>query len=186
MKITSLIDCKGCTLFVQENGEKLDLFVSATDNNIDLSKEKFSIIEAGSFRNVSGIESIKLPISVHIIKESAFENCSDLRTIQFLNNSKNDSVSKELIIQSNAFENCTNLDSVILKSNKIIIEKDAFLGCDKLRAVCLGCDEIELRQGAFCNFSQVTIILSCQKMNKTSKEKIQEYCAKNNISLKVV
>ena len=125
------------------------------------------------FKNVSTVEELYIKTKSSLtIEESAFENCSKLKTIVL------EIDSKDLLIQSDAFKSCNELDCVHIKSaDKIIIEKDAFSQCYNLRVVILESGNVEIRDDAFESSNDLCIVC------KSNKE-IKDYCSKHNICYK--
>lgn len=139
-------------------------------NNLD---KEISITEISSdaFKNVVGVENIILPKSTETIKEFAFKNCADLKTVVI------DADNGDLLIQSNSFDDCKNLDSVCITCNKLTIEKDAFIGCSKIRAVVLICSDLALRKDSFLESTETTIYGN----KKIGSSVLKKYCDKKKI-----
>lgn len=129
------------------------------------------------FKNVSTIESLNITAKTPLtIEESAFENCSKLKTIVL------DVSGKCLTIQSDAFKSCNELDCVHIKSTgKIIIEKDAFSQCYNLRVVILDSGNVGIRDNAFESSNDLCII---SKSDKKGNKKIEKYCSEHNFEYK--
>lgn len=191
---------KAKTGFYFEDGEKkLELFLFSSSKQVDLSSlTNLTTIETGSFKNVKNVELIHLPATVSEIKEKAFENCQELKTVILNDNNDSENKSEEqtdgknndtanqsnllknetVIIQSDAFKDCDSLDSVYLKSKKIEIQKDAFSGCTNLRAIILDSEDITLASNVF---SSSDLVIYAKK-NTSKATDVESYCRKNNIA----
>lgn len=124
-----------------------------------------SIIGKGSFMDCN-VETVHISTNVKVIQESAFENCSSLKSIIV------DGSSSSLTdIEDSSFKNCTSLENVSFSKNIQKIGKYAFYNCYNLDNVVLDSDYltiIEMYSFANCN-SLTTINLSL------SINKIEEY-----------
>ena len=129
-----------------------------------------------SFKNVSTLENLSIGAKESLtIEESAFENCSKLKTLVL------DMKEKNLLIQSDAFKNCNELDCVYIKSaNKITIEKDAFSQCYNLRVVILELapesTDVEIRERVFESSTDLCII--------SNSSDVKNYCNEHEIEYK--
>ena len=78
---------------------------------------------ANNFNDDETITDIIIPSSINIIGTSAFENCSNLKTISFSSNSK---LSK---IDKNAFYGCININNIEIPDSVTEIGDNAFAYC---------------------------------------------------------
>ena len=141
-----------------------------------------------SFKNVSTLENLSIGAKESLtIEESAFENCSKLKTLvldmkeKVDMEEKVDMKEKDLLIQSDAFKNCNELDCVYIKSaNKITIEKDAFSQCYNLRVVILELapesTDVEIRERVFESSTDLCII--------SNSSDVKNYCNEHEIEYK--
>lgn len=143
------------------------------EDNKDILIEDINKISKNCFKNVSTVENIKITTKTNLtIGESAFENCSKLKTVVL------EMDSKDLLIESDAFKSCNELDCVHIKSaGKITIEKNAFAQCYNLRVIVLESGNVEIRDDAFETSDDLCIV------SKSNKE-IKDYCSKHNICYK--
>ena len=184
----TIVSTELAELCIEKTG--LFKFLSLYGNLLDLTKDKknqsigISKIYTDAFKCVSGIDRIILPCELTVIQEFAFDNCNDLRIIDY--DSTNGAISSEensilsktnLIIQSNGFSCCQNLESIHIKCNKLSLEKDAFANCRNLKNIIIQCNELDFRTGAFSNAKNLTIY-----GNKTCKSYLEKYCNSNNIN----
>jgi hypothetical protein len=159
-------------------GEKEEKLVKFLYEKKEDTKEITDIttICKNSFKNVSTIEDFSMKAEGFLtIEESAFENCSKLKTLVL------DMKEKKLLIQSDAFKNCNELDCVYIKSaNKITIEKDAFSQCYNLRVVILELapksTDIEIRESVFESSTDLCII--------SNSDDVKNYCNEHEIEYK--
>ena len=79
------------------------------------------------FARCESLESVTLPGTIEVIRNSAFKDCKNLRQINIPGNC--------WCISSFAFENCSSLQGVELSKNVTMIGKDAFKGCYDLSVV---------------------------------------------------
>ena len=161
-------------LYKTQKTTKKDESSSQEKSNNNTEIEKFvNTISKNSFKNVSTIETLKISTKTNLsIEQSAFENCSKLKTIVL------EMDSKDLLIQSDVFKSCNDLDCVHIKSaSKITIEKNAFAQCYNLRVIVLESGNVKIRENAFESSNDLCIV------SKSNKE-IKDYCSKHNICYK--
>ena len=91
----------------------------------------------------SSIEKAVIPANVTKISESAFEYCTNLKTIQWGGNEKE--------IGRRAFFNCTALTDVSLPDSVTKLEADVFLHCKALKTVKLPKGLTFIGNGAFAS-----------------------------------
>lgn len=165
-------------------------FVYIPQNLSEYSFNDIEEISDFSCSNIISLELIKFDGILKIIGQSAFENCSDIRVIQFSNQINEE---HPLEIRASAFKNCHNLNTVILPNNlcklskydkqennnsylfinktvqnelktisNLTIEKDTFCGCSSLRTVVFGNYPTQIHEEAFigCDLEKLTFILN--------------------------
>lgn len=93
------------------------------------------LIYSSAFKN-SNLSSIYIPENIVSIGESVFENCSNLKTVEFVTNSP------ITILEYSLFKNCNNLEYVKNINNILKIESRVFEGCTNLKEFVLP-DNIE-------------------------------------------
>ena len=93
------------------------------------------LIYSSAFKN-SNLSSIYIPENIVSIGESVFENCSNLKTVEFAANSPITTLEYSL------FKNCNNLEYVKNTNNILKIESRVFEGCTNLKEFVLP-DNIE-------------------------------------------
>ena len=157
------------TVLVEE--EKLVKFLYEKKEDIKEITDITTICK-NSFKNVSTLENLSIEAKESLtIEESAFENCSKLKTLVL--NMKE----KDLLIQSDAFKNCNELDCVYIKyTGKITIEKDAFSQCYNLRVVILESADVEIRESVFESSTDLCII--------SNSDDVKNYCNEHEIEYK--
>lgn len=109
-------------------------------------------IDENAFKGTE-ITNVYIPESVEVIGDSAFENCTKLRTVEFsgyfadlgLNCFKGCESLTEMyvpetytgVISQGTFEGCTNLEAVYIEYGNQAIEPGAFKGCENLAYIYL-------------------------------------------------
>ena len=102
-------------------------------------------------KNMSKIDTIVLPPSVHSLGTFAFANCTSLKSINLPVTQKT--------LPTSFLEGCTSLESIELPETLTTINTDAFYGCTKLANVNLheGLEAIYQRAFYNCALTSVTI-----------------------------
>ena len=132
----------------------------------------------GSGYGVAGLTSIEIPDGVTVIEAYAFEECDDLKTVTFGENSQLTTIGHR------AFEECDRLTSIVLPNTVTTIDSYAFFGCDDLANVVLSSSLTSIGQSAFGDCvdlksivipSSVTSIgkylfKGCKRLNKVTFE----------------
>ena len=157
---------------IKSDSKDVSINFSKEDNKNVLMKDINKICK-NCFKNVSTIDTFTITTKTSLtIGESAFENCSKLKTLVLEINQK------EVIIQSEAFKSCNELDSIYIKTaGKIIIEKDVFAQCYNLRVVILESGNVEIRDDAFESSNDLCII-------SQSNDDVEKYCSEHNFEYK--
>ena len=101
-----------------------------------------------AFSDCSGLTSITIPSSVTYIGEHAFENCSGLTSVTIPS-----SVTK---IGVRAFDGCSGLTSLAIPSSVTKIDNYAFYGCTGLTSVTIHSSVTEIGGCAFCGCTGLT------------------------------
>jgi hypothetical protein len=96
--------------------------------SMDLSNTKVHYIYANEFKKCE-FESFVLPNTIVEIEDAAFEQCSNLKTINFPEGL--------LKIKQTAFALCTSLDNITLPDSLIKIGNGAFQSCDSLKSIVI-------------------------------------------------
>lgn len=84
----------------------------------------------GAFYNCTALESIKLPVSVEVIEASAFQDCTALKNVSFVDGSRLKIIGGDHSGSSDyagAFANCSSLTTIEIPANVEIIEAAAFM-----------------------------------------------------------
>lgn len=140
------------------------MFYTGTQTQLTLPEsyngEQYEIAK-NAFNKNENLTSIVIPKNVTAIGDSAFENCSLLKTVTF----KADSAL--LTIGANAFKKCAIQAIAIPKSVKTI-KSDAFYGCKYLKTVTFEEDiNLESLEDVFydCAFISITIPKSVKNIS---------------------
>ena len=107
-------------------------------------------ISDSAFRNCTKLKSISIPNTVTSIGYSAFLGCGSLVNIDIPS-----SVNK---ICNYSFQNCSNLENIILPEGISYIAEYLFSGCSNLASVELPKSVKDIGQGAFNNCSKLTSV----------------------------
>lgn len=96
---------------------------------ITYQNQEYTVEEIGyaAFNESSGLLSVKLPNTIHTIRQRAFEDCKALKDI-------NIPVSVTQI-DATAFTNCKLLTSINIPENVAFIGQYAFSGCERLTSI---------------------------------------------------
>lgn len=129
----------------------VDISPSRIGNSAFKNCIKLDSIKITEIRFKSGSYKSYINGGVEFIGESAFEGCSNIKTIDFSETliaavSKrtfaNCTSLKEItlpytlnVIESEAFLNCTSLEKIIIKGDIFRIDKDAFMNCQNLKSI---------------------------------------------------
>ena len=84
-------------------------------------------IQAGAFKDRTGITAVHLLDGILAIEDEAFSGCENLEVIEI--------PSTVVRIGDRAFENCTSLKEIILPESLKVIESGAFTGCTSLEKI---------------------------------------------------
>ncbi len=114
---------------------------------ISIDESAFASTEAGL-----AIESIKIPASVEEIEDSAFENCTKLKRVEF------EEGSNLKIIGRNVFKNCTSLEEIVIPKNLEKIGASTFLNCSSLKKIALPDTVTELKEELFSGCTKLAEI----------------------------
>ena len=172
---------------------KKELEVEIPDGTTEVTEMTFPKYSSSS------IEKVKIPKSVVLITQEAFNNCDNLKEIEVVsyNNkySSSDGIlynkdestliyypqKKELVnfvipfgvktINSKAFRNCQKLNSITLPESINSIGNKAFKNCNNLQKIIIQCDNPpELSEDAFSkNNEQLTIYVPDTSIEKYKK-----------------
>ena len=150
------------TIKEDSNGNKyasiIDFDNSIAEVNIPsevvVDSESIPVKEIGSraFEDNTTIISITIPDSVTTIGFSAFENCSNLTTVTFGENSQLTSIGDY------AFSGCSNLTSITIPDNVTTIGNYAFTGCSSLTSITIPDSVTSIGDYAFSGCSNLTSI----------------------------
>lgn len=100
-------------------------------------------IEENAFCGSPTLESITIQKNVSEIRYGAFQNCSELKTVHFSENSK------LFVIEGSAFKFCEQLSSIVIPENVSFIGSSAFQSCVNLESVTFGNSVSEIGDSAF-------------------------------------
>lgn len=124
-KYTTYLD--GAYYFGSQSNHYLCLFKFDDSNASSFNiLPNTKLIYSSAFKN-SNLSSIYIPENIVSIGESVFENCSNLKTVEFAANSPITTLEYSL------FKNCNNLEYVKNINNILKIESRVFEGCTNLK-----------------------------------------------------
>lgn len=132
--VAAIIICMGTATCVQAADEDFDV-----DGNGKLTEylgpggditipSTVKSIDAYVF-TVDSITSVVIPSSIISIGDSAFAECSILKSVTIKGNN--------ITIENLAFQYCSALEDITIESTDITIKNDAFLGCSNLKCVTI-------------------------------------------------
>ena len=138
-------------------------FYGGDSEDVEISK-----IFSGAFKDELKLKKINIPGSINDIFGKAFENCTNLKSINFIEEGRKDLIikydafqntgvedisisAKELYIDRNAFAGNLNLKSVNLKADRIVLFDSAFAGNPNLKNVSIDSKNIEIKGSCFAN-----------------------------------
>lgn len=114
------------------------------------------------FLYVQSLTAIEIPDNVRKIGESAFYNCTSLKTVEI------SSASKLYYIGDKAFKKCSALETFALPSLVTTISKEAFQSCTALTSLDISYHVIQIGEDAFAD-SGITV-------NTTTDAYAAKYC----------
>ena len=126
-------------------------FYNCTDITSFTFGDQVETVPAYLCKNMSKIDTIVLPPSVHSLGTYAFANCTSLKSINLPVTQKT--------LPTSFLEGCTSLESIELPETLTTISTDVFYGCSKLSKVNLeeGLTSIGTRAFYNCALTSVTI-----------------------------
>lgn len=108
-------------------------------------------IEEKAFQNKHSVVSVTIPDSVTLIGYSAFDSCSNLKSVV---------IGKSVeTISDYAFRYCKRLEKIVIPDSVKIIKESAFYGCENLTSVDFGNSLEEIGNGAFNSCSSLTSVV---------------------------
>lgn len=105
-------------------------------------------IQAGAFKDRTGITSVHLLDGILAIEDEAFMGCTNLEVIEI--------PSTVVRIGENAFKNCENLKEIILPESLHTIENGAFENCLSLEKITISEGLRQIGNNAFKNCGAMT------------------------------
>ena len=115
---------------VNENGNKIinvrDKSVAVYDIPSQINGIDIDTIDKEVFKDNKNITTVNIPSTIRYIEDSAFENCENLETVTFSNETE------ELYIKRRAFANCSSIEELVLPDNLTKIYEGSFSGCSSL------------------------------------------------------
>lgn len=146
-----------------------------------IESSKTGAIASNAFKHISGdsdncenLTKVAIPDSVEIIKERAFENCTSLTDVVYLeqsglHTSEGNKFHNGLnTIKSYAFNNCNSLGNINLNQVNVI-ETCAFQNCTSLTSITIPHTTRSLGESVFCGCSNVvTVTLAKDSNNRIS------------------
>ena len=105
-------------------------------------------IQAGAFKDRTGITAVHLLDGILAIEDEAFSGCENLEVIEI--------PSTVVRIGDRAFENCTSLKEIILPESLKTIEEGAFYGCTSLEKITFNNNLKTIGDSAFAGCEALT------------------------------
>lgn len=107
-------------------------------------------IQAGAFKDRTGITAVHLLDGILAIEDEAFSGCTNLEVIEI--------PSTVVRIGERAFADCKNLKEIILPESLKVIENGAFSGCEALEKITFNEKLEKIGGAAFANCEKLTEI----------------------------
>lgn len=114
----------GCVITGIKNGVQIDKYAFVILPDTAISGKVIGIADE-AFKNTA-IKGVVIPSSIISIGESAFENCTELKSVKFLG--KDEEAVASTKIGTNVFKNCTKLKEVTLSNAIDEVLENAFVG----------------------------------------------------------
>ena len=95
--------------------------LSMINSEITILKNK---IANGAYKGTISLIHLNFGSNIELIGVQVFQRCSNLKTVTFYNDNKNQ---RDLKIKRDAFKNCISLEELVLPKRNIIIAENAFL-----------------------------------------------------------
>ncbi|MBE6623917.1 MAG: leucine-rich repeat domain-containing protein [Ruminococcaceae bacterium] len=132
MSLTVNAAAKDFEYQLNENGGITITKYTGFESNVEIPDEidgySVNVIGDSAFENCSDVKTLKLPDSIEIIERGAFKNCTNLKTIELP-----DSLTT---IGYKSFAYCSSLDEIDFPHSLTTIETEAFI-CTALREIYL-------------------------------------------------
>lgn len=124
-------------------------------------------IPTNSFQNCTALTKVKLSSNVTILGVSAFEGCTNLKTVSTLANATSGKITLDYVAQTgkNTFKNCKAITEIEVNSTCNIGES-TFEGMDNLVTARLKGTDVVLGKNAFKN---------CKKLTDINLESVKSY-----------
>lgn len=119
--------------------------------NVGEGKEAQTVIADGAFTGIKSIKEVVIGTSVKHIGRNAFDQCSNLESLDFLYGVTH--------IDAHAFNGCTGLKEVVLPESLVDIGMQAFGACSNLTSIRLPNSLKKIQREAFANCSGLTKIV---------------------------
>ena len=120
------------------------------DNLKTIAFEGSTVIADALFRGCDGLEEVKIPKTVTVIKNHAFNECIKLKAVEISNGMKE--------IGDSAFSECSNLQKVILPDTVNSMGTNIFYNCINLTEVHLPNIRQNITANTFYNCKKLTTI----------------------------
>ena len=106
-------------------------------------------IGESAFEDCTSLKSVSIPASVAEVGSSAFSDCKSLVSVTMAEGVK--------IIANDAFYDCKSLASVTLPKTLAEIGPDAFLGCESLKSISIPMSVTKIGTYAFLGILHLTV-----------------------------
>lgn len=146
--------------------------------SITINGKKINDYKIGKYAfRYKSFEKIYIPSSVTEIRDSAFENCSSLKEVEFAKDSKIES------IPLGAFRYCNYLQCIVIPSSVTSIGDEAFYNCHSLVDLVIGEKVEKIGSYAFTNCNSLVNIYNYSSLTLSKGSSDYGYVAKNAINI---
>ncbi len=116
-----VVNNSGDTIIALKDNTATEYTIPAQINGKDIEK-----LGEGLFKDNSNITTITIPKTVQYIEKSAFENCENLTTVTFAEDTE------ILYLYADVFKNCSSLEELVFPNGLENAQPGLLAGCDSL------------------------------------------------------
>ncbi len=118
-----------------------------------------TLLSSFDISNVSLITKVTVGPFVTKLGNGCFENCVNLKTVEFITSNQTASLLGVTEIGIYCFKNCTNLTDIILPKNLSILDDNSFIYCSSISSITIPSSVTKIGIGCFKDCINITEIL---------------------------